>query len=570
MDEKIFDMFVESCLEQLSGIESAVLDLEKAAPQESRAKVEAVFRAAHTIKGDAAAMGAAPLAELCHAVESVLAQVRDGSRPVDVALGGELLRAFDVVRSMVRRVRELLEDAGEATAEAAGEVARLTALAASPATPEPSAAAEDAPGQDAAGPGPEAAPPAWEGSRPRRLRDESLERIESITIPAGELDILVDRVGELGIVQARLESLARRLGDRDFMTVAEETGRLCALLRDQALGLRMLPLQVSFLKYRRLVRDACAALGKEAALVLDGENTELDKTLIERLNTPILHLLRNAVDHGIETPEKRRAAGKPVCGRISLSARQDGNEVVIEVTDDGAGIDADALWEHAVARGLADPGRSLSRQEKLSLIFVPGLSTASGVGELSGRGVGMDAAREGIESLRGDIGVDSEPGRGTVFTIRLPVSLAIIDCLEVRAGGQAFFFHLDYVEECLEVPRRQAADATRRVLDLRGKPTPMLCLAEFFALAGAPCDLDLPAHAVVVRAAGERFCILVDEVLGQKQAVLKHLGPALGHVAGILGGTVTEEGFMALVLDVPGLAQAALASPAGEKRRPGA
>ncbi len=562
-------MFVESCLEQLSGIESAVLDLEKASPQESRAKVEAVFRAAHTIKGDAAAMGAAPLAEVCHAVETVLSQVRDGSRPVDVALGGELLRAFDVVRSMARRVREVLEDAGGAAAEAAGEVARLKALAASPAAPEPPAAAGNAPGRDAAGPLPEAAPPAWEGSRPRRLRDESLERIESITIPAGELDILVDRVGELGIVQARLESLARRLGDRDFMTVAEETGRLCALLRDQALGLRMLPLQVSFLKYRRLVRDACAALGKEAVLVLDGENTELDKTLIERLNTPILHLLRNAVDHGIETPEKRRAAGKPSCGRISLSARQEGNEVVIEVTDDGAGIDADALWEHAAARGLTDPGRSLSQQEKLSLIFVPGLSTAAGVGALSGRGVGMDAAREGIESLRGDIGVDSEPGRGTVFTIRLPVSLAIIDCLEVRAGGQAFFFHLDYVEECLEVPRRQAADASRRVLDLRGKPTPILCLAEFFALPGAECDPDLPAHAVVVRAAGERFCILVDEVLGQKQAVLKHLGPALGHVAGILGGTVTEEGFMALVLDVPGLAQAALASPSGEKRRPG-
>lgn len=566
VDDKIFDMFVESCLEQLSGIESAVLDLEKAAPHEVRGKALAVFRAAHTIKGDAGAMGAAPLAELCHAVESVLSQVREGSRFVDVALCGELLRAFDLMRSLVRRVHEVLDGAPDVAAQAAEEVARLTALAAS----SPAAAQGIPPpvGEAAvAAVEPAAATPAADSGR---SRDEALERIESITIPAGELDILVDRVGELGIVQARLESLARRLGDREFMAVAEETGRLCALLRDQALGLRMLPLQVSFLKYRRLVRDACASLGKEAELVLDGENTELDKTLIERLNTPILHLLRNAVDHGIETPAMRRAAGKPPSGRISLSARQEGNEVVIEVTDDGAGIDAEALWMRAVNLGLADQGRNPSRQEKLSLIFVPGLSTASGVGALSGRGVGMDAAREGIESLRGSIGVDSEPGRGTAFSIRLPVSLAIIDCLEVRSGSQTFFFHLDYVEECLEIPRRQAADATRRVLDLRGRPLPMLCLADFFGLSAEGCDRDIPAHAVVVRAAGERFCILVDEVLGQKQAVLKHLGAALGHVAGILGGTVTEEGFMALVLDVPGLAQAALASPGGDNRRQGA
>lgn len=555
VDEKIFDMFVESCLEQLSGIESAVLDLEKAAPPQARAKVEAVFRAAHTIKGDAAAMGAQPLAELCHAVENVLAQVREGVRPADGALCGELLRAFDMVRAVVRRVREVLADPERAAADLADEMARLTQLAVEPSAPPP-----PPPGDEAAEPG----VPAAAGAR---SRDEHLERIESIAIPAGELDVLVDRVGELGIVQARLESLARRCGDREFLAVAEETGRLCGLLRDQALGLRMLPLQVSFLKYRRLVRDACAALGKQAELELHGENTELDKTLIERLNTPILHLLRNAVDHGVGSPAERRAAGKPPAGRITLSARQEGNEVLIEVADDGRGIDADALYAKALERGLVDPARTLTRQERLELVFVPGLSTARGVGELSGRGVGMDAAREGIESLRGVIGVRSEPGRGTSFLIRLPVSLAIIDCLEVVAAGQAYFFHLDYVEECLEIPGEQAADPGRRVIDLRGRPTPLLCLADFFGLSD-PCRRDRrTAHAVVVRAAGERFCIVVDEVLGQKQAVLKHLGPALGRVAGILGGTVTEEGFMALVLDVPGLAQAALSSQDETVRR---
>jgi two-component system chemotaxis sensor kinase CheA len=268
-------------------------------------------------------------------------------------------------------------------------------------------------------------PPGGQRARPEDpgpdpVRDQAPERIESVTIPARELDVLVDRIGELGIAQARLESLARRSGGREFLAVAEETGRLAGLLRDQALGLRLLPLQVGFLKYRRLVRDACARLGKEADLVLSGENTELDKTLIERLNTPVLHLLRNAVDHGIEPPAVRLAAGKPARGRIVLSARQEGNEAVIEVADDGAGIDADALWEAACARGLADPGRPLSREERLRLVFAPGLSTARDVGQMSGRGVGMDAAREGIESLRGTIGIDSAPGRGTVFVIRLP------------------------------------------------------------------------------------------------------------------------------------------------------
>jgi two-component system chemotaxis sensor kinase CheA len=408
----------------------------------------------------------------------------------------------------------------------------------------------------------EASAPGPEDPGPDPVRDQAPERIESVTIPARELDVLVDRIGELGIAQARLESLARRSGGREFLAVAEETGRLAGLLRDQALGLRLLPLQVGFLKYRRLVRDACARLGKEADLVLSGENTELDKTLIERLNTPVLHLLRNAVDHGIEPPAVRLAAGKPARGRIVLSARQEGNEAVIEGADDGAGIDADALWEAACARGLADPGRPLSREERLRLVFAPGLSTARDVGQMSGRGVGMDAAREGIESLRGTIGIDSAPGRGTVFVIRLPVSLAIIDCLEVRAAGGLYFFHLDYVEECLEMERRAAADAGRRVLGLRGEPLPVVCLAEFFGLGGMDPSLPGPAHAVVVRTGAGRFCIVVDEVLGQKQAVLKHLGPALGRLPGILGGTVTEDGNMALVLDLPGLAQAAL-SPSG-------
>ncbi len=470
MDDKICDMFVESCLEQLSGIESAVLDLEKAAPEGRTAGLEAVFRAAHTIKSDAAAMGAAPLSALCHAVETVLAQAREGRRPVTAELAGELLRDFDLMTAMVRRVRDILADPDAAAqgVRGPGPLARWPRM------------------------GPLPSPAGDIRNRARRSgRRPGAHR--NVTIPARS-DILVDRFGELGIVQARLEKLARRPHGRDYLAVAEEIGRLAGLLRDQALGLRLLPLRVSFPKYRRLVRDACARLGKDAELVLSGENTELDKTLIERLNTPVLHLLRNAVDHGIEPPQARQALGKPGRGRISLRARQEGNEAVIEIADDGAGIDADALWNAACARGLADPGRPMAREDRLRLAFLPGVSTATGVGEVSGRGVGMDAAREGIAGLRGSIGIDSAPGRGTTFTIRLPVSLAIIDCLEVRAGGGLYFFHLDYVEECLEMERGRVADPGKRILALRGEPLPILRLAEFFGLGAMDAARSDPAR----------------------------------------------------------------------------
>jgi two-component system chemotaxis sensor kinase CheA len=337
--------------------------------------------------------------------------------------------------------------------------------------------------------------------------------------------------------------------------VAEEVERLAALLRDQVLGLRMLPIKVSFPKYRRLVRDAGAALGKDAELVMSGENTELDKAVIEQLNTPCIHLLRNAVDHGIEPPEAREALGKPRRGTISLTAWQDGNDVVIAIADDGAGIDAAKLWSKAVAAGRLDAGRPFDPAAALELIFLPGLSTAEAVGAVSGRGVGMDAVREGIAALRGRIEVASSPGAGTTFTIRLPVSLAIIDCLEVSCAGEAYYLHLDYVEECLELPPGQLLRHGRGVMDLRGAPMPLVGLRHFFGLGDATPPLS---HVVTVRRGDGRAGIVVDAVIGRQQAVLKHLGRALGKVEGVLGGTITESGDMALVVDVPGLLRAAM------------
>lgn len=550
-DEKLYELFTESCLEQLRGIEAAVLDLETAGEAPLQSKVEAVFRAAHTIKGDAGALGLTPLATLCHAVESVLAAIRDGELAVAPDLIGVLLAAFDSIKDMAEH------PATSGDRDVTAELARLRAvLAPIPPVPAPDAdVAASAPEAEAATPVPadeaDAAPP-------------SREQIRKLAIPARELDILVDRIGELGIVQSRLAALSRRRGDGELRDVAEEVERLTGLLRDQVLGLRMLPIKLSFPKYRRLVRDACAALGREAELVMVGENTELDKSVIEQLNTPCIHLLRNAVDHGIEPPEARLAQGKPRRGTITLSARQDGNDVEIVIADDGAGIDVDKLWNKAVAAGMADPDNRPSGDEALHLIFLPGLTTAAAVGAVSGRGVGMDAVRDGIAALRGRIAVTSRPGAGTSFIMHLPVSLAIIDCLEVRCAEVSYFLHLDYVEECLELPAACRLRDGRGVMDLRGRPMPLVCLRHFL---GLPDRASGHPHVVTVRQGERRAGVVVDTVIGRKQAVLKHLGKALGKVEGVLGGTVTEAGDMALVVDVPGLLRLAQAET-GQAPRP--
>lgn len=533
-DDTLYELFAESCLEQLRGIETAVLDLESAPAGELPGRVDAIFRAAHTIKGDAGAIGAANLAALAHGAESVLELMRRGGRPADRQFVGELLGAFDDMRAMADNARS------DASRDIAERLARLAALVRDmpPDADQPAEADAETEVETDKAPG-----PAWADDRIRKL-----------AIPALELDVLVDRVGELGIAQARLSGLALRRADMELRGVAEEVERLSGLLRDQVLGLRLLPIKVSFPKYRRLVRDACANLGKDAALVMEGENTKLDKAVIEQLNAPCIHLLRNAVDHGIEPAEVRSALGKPPQGTVTLSARQEGSDVVIAVRDDGGGIDGRKLWAKAVAAGRIEAGRPYDPAAALELIFLPGLSTAETVSDVSGRGVGMDAVREAIAALRGRLDVQSVTGEGSTFTISLPVSLAIIDCLEVRCAGEAYYLHLDYVEECLELPGTAALAGTTGVMELRGSPMPLLSLRRFFDLDRVEAQTP---HVVTVRRDGGRAGLVVDAVIGRKQAVLKHLGRALGRVEGVLGGTVTEAGDMALVLDVPGLLAAA-------------
>ncbi len=534
-DQKVLEIFMESCLEQLDNIEQNVLDLEKASPQAVDDKIGIVFRAAHSIKGDAASLGLKNLSTLCHRIENLLQLIKDGAVPISGNVINVLLQGFDLLKKTIHS-----KDLGQTDAFD-DYIAVLEACSKDCSCPQdpPPAEAKDVPEKKQA-PGPDN------------------DRITRLSIPAEQLDLLVDRIGQLAIAEARLHRMAREKSGQGFLPLAEEFEALCNLLRNQVLDMRMLPLQVSFAKYRRLVRDLGSQLGKEADFVMEGHKTELDKTLIEELNTPLIHLLRNCMDHGIEPPPVRRGMGKPVQGKIILRAQQIGGEVHIELRDDGAGIDTAKLKRRAQEKGLIDPEAQFTDAELMDLIFLPGLSTADSVDQVSGRGVGMDAVRESIQALRGKIDVSSELGKWTEFRIQLPITMAIIDCLRIDVAGSEFFLHLDYVEECLEMELNGGEETASPVpghLSLRGKALPLIDLRDFFRYDGVRPPVS---HVVVVRTNGELFGIVADEVVGQHQAVLKQLGPALKDVDGILGATVTEMGHMGLILDIPGLTKAAL------------
>jgi two-component system chemotaxis sensor kinase CheA len=382
---------------------------------------------------------------------------------------------------------------------------------------------------------------------------ERQEKTSSIRVPADKLDFLVDLVGELVIVQAQIRQAVDERGDLYLRSLAEHLERLSDSLRDSTLSIRMLPIGATFAKFRRLVRDLSAELGKDIELVTSGEETELDKTVIERLGDPLVHLLRNCIDHGIEHPGVRQAAGKSPTGRISLAAAHAGGEVCITVADDGGGLDAAGIQAKAEQRGLIAPGADLTAKELYHLIFQPGFSTAKAVTSISGRGVGMDVVKRAIDALRGSVEIDSEPGQGTSITVRLPLTLAIIDGLQVQVAGEYYVVPLALVEECVELARE--ADGTeRRIVNMRGEVVPVIRLRGLFNLSGNAPAIE---PIVVAKVDGERIGIAVDRVVGEHQTVIKGLGRLYRDVEEFSGATIRGDGSMALIVDIAALVRRA-------------
>jgi two-component system chemotaxis sensor kinase CheA len=379
-----------------------------------------------------------------------------------------------------------------------------------------------------------------------------------IRVRADKLDELIDLVGELVIASAGASVVAQQGADDDMVEAAETLAGLVEEVRDRALELRMVPIGDTFSRFDRLVHDLGHELGKEVDLVLTGVETELDKAMVERISDPLVHLVRNALDHGIETPELRQRRGKPARGRLHLNAYHEPGGIVIEVADDGGGLARDKILPVAIERGLVTPGTNLDDQAIVRLIMEPGFSTAEQVTNVSGRGVGLEVVKRNVEALRGTVSIDSTEGEGTVIALRLPLTLAIIDGFLVRVGKAAYVVPLESVLECMELPlEEQARIRATGYVNLRGEVLPLLRLRDAFEVRVEPAERE---NVVVVNCAGKRAGLVVDTLLGKSQTVIKPLGRLFERFSGISGSTILGNGEVALILDVQALVQRAIAN----------
>ncbi|WP_210639305.1 chemotaxis protein CheA [Pseudomonas sp. Tri1] len=389
---------------------------------------------------------------------------------------------------------------------------------------------------------------------PAQIADKSENKAKDgsyVRVNADKLDELINLVGELVIASAGASLLARTCNNDPLQESTSTVSALVEEILDGALRLRMIPIGETFNRFRRVVRDVSQELGKDIDLIISGAETELDKTVVEKIGDPLMHLLRNAMDHGIETAEARLAAGKPAKGHLHLNAYHDSGSIVLEIADDGAGLNRDRILEKAQERGLLAPGASPTDQEIYNLIFEPGFSTAQAVTNLSGRGVGMDVVKRNITLLRGTVDLDSQPGKGTVVRIRLPLTLAIINGFLVGIDQSTYVIPLDMVQECIELSEVDGlASREQGYLDLRGEVLPLVYLRDHFNHEGPASRRQ---NVVVVRYAELKAGLVVDDLLGEFQTVIKPLGKLFGALRGISGSTILGSGAVALILDVPAL-----------------
>jgi two-component system chemotaxis sensor kinase CheA len=596
-DAGLLREFLAESAEHLQNIEQGVLVLE-GTPQDLDT-LNAIFRAFHTFKGGAGFLDLQPVKELAHELESLLDAARRGDLLLDrfaielILEGGDALKGFvqeitarldDLahaspivvpIRGIIRKVRALLKQpapahpgdpaANTATSATAPAVAPETATpvtgsGSAPASPLPGTASGSAEAATSTAP----TAPGQSGPRPA-AQGLSASATGYVKVDTLKLDSLIDLVGELVIAESmvvqdpQLQATASRTLARNLAQLR----RITSELQRTAMSLRMVPIRATFQKMHRLVRDLATRQSKQVQLCLSGEDTELDRNIVEALYDPLVHMIRNAVDHGIEPPEVRTAAGKPAQGTVHLRAFHQGGNIVIQLEDDGRGLNKDKLIEKARVKGLLKPDETLTDKEAYELIFAPGFSTAEQVTEISGRGVGMDVVRKNIEKLRGKIEIETRPGQGTTFTVYLPLTLAIIDGLIVCVGDQRYVIPTLTVRESLRLCTDMIATVKQRgeMINVRGKLTPLVRLQ---ALFGEPNGLrDLNQGIVVVVESGSHVsCLLVDQLLGKQEVVIKSLGAGLRENPMLAGASVLGDGRVGLILNVDALARPQVLSTA--------
>lgn len=543
--EALVQAFTVESEEVLSAMEQQLLALE--AKPDDEETLHSLFRAAHTLKGSSSLVGFDAVRDLAHHMESLLERLRAKALRADAALVNTLLRGVDLLRSAV------------AASAAGGPIPEIEAFHGELRRAER--------GGDAAEPAAPARPPAAVVASSSGAPTAPAAR--TLRVDVAKLDRMLNLSGEIAISRGRLTDMLERrtsLNVDEILEAHREADRLYLDLQDLVMKARMVPLGPSFQQHLRTVRDLAAAERKQVRLVLEGEDVEVDTAVVEHIRDPLTHMIRNAVDHGMELPADRVAKGKEACGTLSLRAFHEGGLVVIQVADDGRGLDRERILRRGLEKGLLSEGAQLTDDEIFGLIFEPGFSTSEQVTDVSGRGVGMDVVRRNVEALRGSVAVASEPGRGTSITLRFPLTLAIIQGFRVSVSGVVYILPLDAVAECMELP--ESAEGGRfGVLDVRGKPLPFLRLRDQFGLRGDPPRRE---NVVVVQYAGASVGLAVDALLGESQTVIKPLGRMFQGIRGVSGSAILGDGRVALILDVAGLLREALARRGGEATAAGA
>jgi len=567
-DVELVSDFINESGEHIESAEAGLLEVENN-PEDSNA-INLVFRGFHTIKGMAGFLNLTEIGSLAHAAENLL----DLSRKGQLSLVGPnmdvVFESVDMLKNMISSLQAAIDtdkvvpsvaslpqllDRLKACSQGNSQEAAATPAEIPAATESIEKAPAEKPAPAVVGEEPKPQPAAQDTAKakPAAVTDEKIK------VSTSRLDNLVNMVGELVIAQSMVTQAAEAslAPEHQLCQNVVQQGKMVRELQELSMMMRMVPIQGVFQKMARLVRDLCQKSGKKVDFVTEGEETELDRIVVDQIADPLVHMIRNSIDHGIESAEDRVAAGKDIKGRVKLRAHHQGGNVVIEIEDDGKGLNKEKILQKAISNGVVSANQELSDSEIFKLIFHAGLSTAAKVTEVSGRGVGMDVVKKNIESLRGKIEIDSTLGKGTIFTIRLPLTMAIIDGQIVRVGQENYIVPIVSIDSCLRPEEKQISTITGKaeMVMVHRQLVPMVRMYDLF---GVSSDSQNPEESsiVVVEEDGKKGCLMVDELLGQQQVVIKSLG-GIGAIKGISGGAIMGNGKISLIVDVPGLLESA-------------
>jgi two-component system chemotaxis sensor kinase CheA len=571
--------FLEEASQGITDVEQCFLDLEN--DPSNIETINKIFRLAHNLKGSSRAVGFDHMGEFTHAFESFILKIKNKEMSVNQSVISMLLKANDHLKMMVDTYTQNTNAVIDSSA-LIGELANFQSEDEVSSYKEPELQTLKS----------------QENSENERFNDNDglkLENVntefialgdqsnatelitatqnetlsnqadlsakerppgviavqdQSIRVSLNKVEQLINFVGEMVILQSVLNEQLSHIDSSLIRRSIAQLGKVSKEIQDISMSLRMVPVRPTFQKMQRIVRDTAKVLEKDIAIHLEGEETELDKTILERITDPLVHLVRNAVDHGVESPDQRVAIGKPAKGNIRLSAYHKSGRLIIEIQDDGAGLNPDKLKKKAIEKGIIKPDQKLSDAECYQLIFAPGFSTKEQVTDISGRGVGMDVVRTNISDIGGEISITSELGKGTTFTISLPLTLAIIDAMVVSYSNQRFVIPLNHVYETLRLEKRNVTQTTELgdVLTLRGEPMPVYRLGDFFGLVPKK-NSGLEMIVMVNRSAQKPFALLVDDIIGQSQVVIKQLTPELSQIKGVSGVTILGDGRPAFIVE---------------------